>query len=428
MISSATRKLIVGLLLFLIAGATIGWFYGRPEIGLLASVLIALIWQVRQTVIFEKALRTNNFDRLRYGEGIWSQFSSRFSHIRERSKLHKKNHRRLLKDIRNSTNAMPDGGIVLNADLEILMCNKAAQRLVGFKRKKDRGQRVDNLLRNPAFTEYLRSGDFQEPIEIPSPIDVQRWLWCQIMPFGADQKLLLIRDNTDLKNLTQTRREFVANASHELRSPLTVISGYIDTMADDGEMPGQWKKPLVQMQIQARRMNHIVEELLALSRLEGAGAAPSDELVDVAGLLAAVEKSANGSHHTPTINLDIQSSAKIQGKALEIESVISNLLGNAIRHTPASGAITLAWRDDEDGALLCVGDTGEGIAEEHLPRLTERFYRVDQGRAREDGGVGLGLAIVKHVLQRHDAELQIKSTLGTGSEFCCSFPAHRLQK
>ena len=427
MISATSRKFVFGLIFFLIGGSIIGWFYGHADIGLLAAALLALAWQVRQIMTFENATRTFDFDKLRYGEGPWSQFSSRFSHIRERNKFHKKNYQRLLKEVRKSTNAMPDGGIILNDEFQIVLCNRAAKALVGFRPKKDRGQRVDNILRNPEFARYLRADNFEEGIEIPSPVNEEHWLRCRIVPYGASQRLLLIQDVTEIRRLTQLRREFVANASHELRSPLTVISGYLDTIADDEGMPPHWRKPLEQMQVQANRMNHIVAELLELSRLEGAGAATQDEVVDVSGLLAAAKKSANGRTDIPAIELDIDSHDRLLGKSTEIESVISNLLSNAIRHTGKDGKITLGWHSDAGGGELSVTDTGDGIAEEHLPRLTERFYRVDQGRAREDGGVGLGLAIVKHVLQRHDADLQVTSTLGRGSTFACRFPAARLQ-
>lgn len=427
MIPAAGRKLVIGLILLLAAGAIIGWFYGRPEIGLLGAAIVAVVWQVRQILSFERALRTNDFERLRYGEGIWSQFSSKFSHVKERGKLHKKRYRKLLKEVRNSTNAMPDGGIVLNADSEIILCNRAAQELVGFRPKQDRGQRVDNILRNPRFTRYLRSDDFEGAIEIPSPINEQVWLRCRIVPYGADQRLLMIRDITELRRLTQMRREFVANASHELRSPLTVISGYLDTVADDDEMPEHWRKPLEQMRSQANRMNHIVAELLELSRLEGAGAASQEELVDVGGLIAATKKSVSGRPDVPLIEIDLQSRARLRGRSPEIESVITNLFSNAIRHTSDKGVVTLGWHSSVDGAELSVTDTGEGIAEEHIARITERFYRVDQGRAREDGGVGLGLAIVKYALQRHDGSLEISSVLGQGSKFVCRFPPDRIE-
>ena len=421
------RHLLVGLLLFLGSGVLIGWFYGHPLRGLLVAALLALAWQVRRILNFERALRTNNFESLRYGEGIWSQMSSRYSHLRERSKYHKDNYRKLLKEVRKSTNAMPDGGIVLNADCEILFCNIAAKRLVGFKRRKDRGQRVDNILRDPKFGKYLRAGDFSGAVEIPSPIKDGNWLQCRLVPYGAEQRLLIIRDVTEGHRLGRMRREFVGNASHELRSPLTVITGYLDMMTTASDLPEHWEKPVQQMKSQASRMNHIVEELLELSRLEGAGPASHDQLVDVPALLAAAKKSVAGRDEVPEINVTTDSRSRLRGNASEIESIITNLLSNAIRHTPVDGLITLSWTDNEGGTDLAVIDTGEGIAAEDIPRLTERFFRVDRGRARQDGGVGLGLAIVKHVVDRHDAALEIISAPGEGSSFICHMPRERLE-
>jgi two-component system phosphate regulon sensor histidine kinase PhoR len=207
---------------------------------------------------------------------------------------------------------------------------------------------------------------------------------------------------------------------------LTVISGYLDGIAEDNRVPDDWAQPISQMQDQARRMTRIVSELLELSRLEGSGHATMDETVDVAGLLAGTRKAFADRSGAPAIVVDSQSNARILGEAGEIESVIGNLVSNAIRHTPAAGQISLMWHSGETGADLVVSDTGEGIAAEHIPRLTERFFRVDKGRARTDGGVGLGLAIVKHVLSRHDAELHVTSEPGNGSEFRCHFPLERI--
>ncbi len=332
----------------------------------------------------------------------------------------------MLKEVRKSTNAMPDGGIVLNRDFEIVLCNKAAQRLAGFRRKKDRGQRVDNILRDPAFGAYLKSGDFADGIEIGSPLTENGWLLCRIVPYGADQMLLLIQDITERRRLSAMRREFVANASHELRSPLTVVSGYLDTLVDDSEVPDAWRKPFEQMRLQTTRMNNIVAELLELSRLEGAGAAPTDEIVDVCGSLTAARKSMQGSDGSASVEVECATRAQLTGSTAEIESLIDNLLSNALRYTPSDGSIVLSWRVDDDAARLSVSDTGIGIEEEHIPRLTERFFRVDPGRSREQGGVGLGLAIVKHILERHDANLVIESTPGHGSRFTCLFPLSRI--
>jgi two-component system phosphate regulon sensor histidine kinase PhoR len=424
--SDAARKFVIGVLLFLAAGAFIGWLYDRPAAGLLVAALAALIWQVRQLLSFDRALRSGDFTDFTQGEGIWEQISSRFRHEHEKAARRKQSYRQLLREVRKSTNAMPDGAVILNAENEIIACNRAAKHLAGLKRKKDRGQRVDNLLRDPELTRLLSADDQIMSIEMASPVTDGDWLSCRVVPYGADQKLLLLRDVTERMRLSKMRRDFVANASHELRSPLTVISGYLDSLADDEEMPAGWKKPVEQMQAQARRMRHILGELLELSRLESAGKADTDEPVDVGRLFEEARNAFEGHAQTADLLVDVQSSAQINGIASEIETVVVNLLSNAVRFTPQDGRITLTWRSDADGGDLVVSDTGEGIDAEHLPRLTERFFRVDKGRSRDNGGTGLGLAIVKHILARYDAELFIRSEPGEGSEFRCHFPQERL--
>jgi two-component system phosphate regulon sensor histidine kinase PhoR len=422
----SARKLVAGIAGLLGIGALIGWLYGQVLWGLLAASLVALLWQTRQLLRFTRALHTGNFDDFRIGEGVWQQIFSRFSFEHERATSAKRDYRRLLKEIRKSTDAMPDGAIILDDVNEIVMCNRAAKNLAGFKRKKDRGQRVDNILRDPQLTELLQSGEFAREVEVPSPIREDAWLNCRVVPYGANQKLLIIRDVTERIRLSRMRRDFVANASHELRSPLTVISGYLDSLAEDHAVASEWQQPIGQMQEQARRMNHIVGELLELSRLESAGRASTEEVVDVAGLVAAARKSYQGNEDVARIEVLAESTLQLLGRGNEIESLISNLVANAVRHTPADGQISLLWRADESGAEIVVNDTGEGIPSDQIPRLTERFFRVDRGRAREDGGVGLGLAIVKHVLGRHDGDLSITSELGVGSEFRCHFPVERI--
>lgn len=422
----ANRKFVTGLAAFLAAGALIGWLYDKPLLGFLVAAFLALVWQVRQLLYFNRALHTGDFDAFRFGEGIWQQMFSRFRHEQERSARYKRFHREALKEIRKSTNAMPDGAVILDEANEIVICNKAAKTLAGLKRKKDRGQRVDNLLRVPDLTRLIDANDATQTVDIPSPVRDGAWLNCRIVPYGVKQKLLLLRDVTDRIVLNRMRRDFVANASHELRSPLTVINGYLGAMADDKELVSAWAQPVRQMQDQVTRMTRIVSELLELSRLESSGQAGTGEIVDVGALITSVRKACATQPHAPTIELAIESAAQLRGNSAEIESVISNLLSNAIRHTPADGRITVAWRSGKGGADLVVTDTGEGIAAEHIPRLTERFFRVDRGRMREDGGVGLGLAIVKHVLGRHDAKLHIESEPGEGSEFRCHFPTSRI--
>lgn len=421
------RKLIASQVSILVGGAFVGWLYDNPERGLLIAALLLLAWHLRQLLTFEQAVRDKDFERFRYGDGIWSQLYSRYAYARGQSSRYKKSYRAIVKEVRKSANALPDGGIVLNNAFEIILCNKVAQTLVGFKRKRDRGQRVDNILRDPAFAAYLSADSFKEGVEIRSPAKEGDWLHCRLVPYGTDQYLLIIRDVTSQRRFAVSRREFVANASHELRSPLTVIGGYLDTLASDDEIPSHWQRPVKQMQSQAARMNKLIGDLLELSRLESGGTAKMDEIVDVCELLKSASETVSDLGVVPNIQINCQSQRKLLGNTVEIESIIANLLTNAIRHTAPDGQITLSWIDaGSDAAAMSVTDTGVGIAAENISRLTERFFRADEGRSRENGGVGLGLAIVKHVLARHDAELEIESELDVGSTFTCMFSADRV--
>ena len=424
--SDVARRFVVGVLLFLVAGTAIGWLYERPGLGLMVAALLALLWQVRQLLSFDRALRTGNFDDFRQGEGIWEQIFSRFKYENDKAARRKQSYRQLLLEVRKSTNAMPDGAVILNSDNEIIACNRAAKQLAGLKRKKDRGQRVDNILRDPELTRLLHARDQSLTVEMASPMVDGNWLNCRVVSYGADQKLLLLRDVTERMRLSKMRRDFVANASHELRSPLTVIAGYLDSLAGGDDMPADWVKPVAQMQGQASRMRHILGDMLELSRLESAGMAGADDCVEVSRLLEDARSTFEGHADIASIVIDAECGAQLRGNAAEIETVIVNLLSNAIRFTPTDGRITLTWRVTDDGADLIVADTGEGIGAEHIPRLTERFFRVDKGRVRDKGGTGLGLAIVKHVLARYDAELIINSEPGEGSEFRCRFPSDRV--
>ena len=424
--SESARKFVVGVALFLAAGVFIGWFYGQTVWGLLVAALLVIAWQIRQLLSFDRALRTDNFDKFRVGEGIWQQIFARVRFDRDRGKRRKQSYRQLLREIRKSTDAMPDGAVILDAENEIVSSNRAAKSLTGLKRKKDRGHRIDNILRDPKLTALLESDESGMTVEIPSPVTDGRWINCRVVPYGAEQKLLFMRDVTDRIRLGKMRRDFVANASHELRSPLTVINGYLDALAESGDLTEEWEKPVAQMRGQSLRMKQILSEMLELSRLESSGLAPRDETIDVATLLDSVRDDFERPAVSAEIVINVESTATLLGKIGEIESVIVNLLSNALRYTPYDGTVTLTWRVTPKGAELIVADTGDGIDPEHIPRLTERFFRVDRGRSRDEGGVGLGLAIVKHVLARHNAELEITSEPGHGSQFCCFFPADRV--
>ncbi len=412
----------------LLAGLFLGWVYSAPLPGLFAAVLVLLGWHVYHLFLLERWLRTGRKGPLPSGNGPWSQVLARIQALRDEIRLHKGNWRSLVKELRASTKAFPDGGIILGADNEIIRANKVARGLLGLKKKRDRGARIENLLRHPDFVAYLEHGKKNESVEIPAPVGADTWLSCRLIPYGVDQKLLLVRDISQNVQVDRVRRDFVANASHELRSPLTVISGYLEVMDEDQSMPETWQTPVKEMREQADRMSALVNDLLILSKLESSLVATKEHSVDIHALIKAAQREALSlGDHPRDIELNLASKAKLRGDESELKSVVSNLVSNAVRYTPEGGRVTISWSVDECGAHLAVTDTGIGIAEEDIPRLTERFYRADGGRAREQGGTGLGLAIVKHVLKRHDAELEISSQVGKGSRFICHFPAARLE-
>ena len=407
-------------------GAFIGSLYGYAAPGALVGALAVIAVHLNMLFRLERSLRTRSRIRVPEGTGIWPQVLARIDYLKQRAKKHKRRHHRTLKEIRASTNAMPDGGRLPNDDAELTRYNAAAERLIGLRPRRDRGQRVDNLIRHPAFVSYLRSGDYSGTVTIPSPLHDDGWLTCRIVPYGEGQRLLLVRDVTEQARLARMRRDFVANASHELRSPLTVIGGYLEVMTEDTELPDSWHRPVSEMQRQAARMKDILDSLLELSRLELGSEARKDTRVDVAALLREVAAELAPPEGGPAVELGLPSRAQLHGNPVEIRSIIANLLSNALRYTPAEGRVTLSWETGSEGAALTVEDTGVGIAEEDIPRLTERFFRVNRGRSRDDGGVGLGLAIVKHALSRHDGVLEVKSRPGAGSRFICRFPSTRL--
>jgi two-component system phosphate regulon sensor histidine kinase PhoR len=259
--------------------------------------------------------------------------------------------------------------------------------------------------------------------------DVNRWLSFHVIRTGAgERQLLIVRDVSKEQQLQSMRKDFVANASHELRSPLTVISGYLDALADEQQLDPTWSAPVLEMRRQAERMSTIINDLLELSKLES-GNQPREELpVDVAGMLALIRRDVLTQEQHPRLELRLESDALLLGAESEIHSIVTNLVSNAVKYTPPTGEVELRYWTDQRGAHVAVRDTGVGIAPEHIPRLTERFYRVDPGRARSMGGSGLGLAIVKHALQRHGGTLTIESEEGKGSTFTCHFPKDRVAR
>ena len=322
--------------------------------------------------------------------------------------------------------ALPDGVILLDEHNRILFCNHTAETQFGLDIRSDRHQPVVNLVRQPDFIAYLATADFSRPLIMRAERGEERVLAVHVVAYAGSRRLLHIRDITLAERLDRMRRDFVANVSHELRTPLTVLSGFLETLQElelDGD---ERKRYLVMMAEQSGRMQSIVQDLLTLSTLESA---PPPECAPL-GMAELVDKlrrdaeALSGGRHQ--IVLESNGSGDLLGASSEITSALGNLVSNAVRYTPAGGTIRLQWRIDDAGAEFAVSDTGIGIDAKHLPRLTERFYRVDRGRSRDSGGTGLGLAIVKHALNRHQARLEISSTPGVGSRFAAVFPAQRV--
>jgi two-component system phosphate regulon sensor histidine kinase PhoR len=372
-------------------------------------------------------LRNPNLEEIPEGEGPWSDIYAKLHRMHRQQKESRASLSHTLWRFRQGAEAMPDGVLVLDADNRLEWLNPSAEAHFGMTLQRDRGQPVTNLIRHPAFVGYLEGQHFAEPLILKGPGEVDRILAVQLVPFGDREKLLLSRDVTRWERLEAIRRDFIANVSHELRTPLTVVKGFLETLNDAQHTDEKlYRRSLALMTDQADRMHRLVEDLLTLSHLEDTRTPLREEPVDVPALLQTVlaeAESLNRGEHR--IASDIAPGWLLANRD-ELRSAFSNLVTNAIRYTPPGGEITVTWGIESGEPVLRVRDNGEGIAPEHIPRLTERFYRVDRGRSRASGGTGLGLAIVKHVLVRHQARLAIESEPGKGSAFACVFPAARM--
>lgn len=425
--TSAWSFALARLLVLLGVALLGGLIFGRPLVWVIAVLAGYLCLQLINLFRLDRWLRHRNFIEPPDLGGAWADVVAQVVRLHRRKRFHKQRLIQLFRELRRSTAAMPDGVIILNAGREILWFNRTAGRLLDLRRKADLGLRIDNLIRAPDFIRYLEGENFSDPVYFTWPTGSELSLSIQMIPYGGGQQMMLVRDVTRQAKLEAMRKDFVANASHELRSPLTVISGYLDTLSEDSQLDPSWAAPIGEMRRQAERMNAIVHDLLELSKLESADSEAGEELVDVAGMLAMLRKEVLALPSRPKdVVLKVESSAKLLGEEAEIHSAFSNLIANAVKYTPPDGMIEVRWWIDPAGGHFAVSDTGIGIAGEHIPRLTERFYRVDPGRARQHGGSGLGLAIVNHVLQRHGARLDIESEEGKGSTFTCHFPRRRV--
>jgi two-component system, OmpR family, phosphate regulon sensor histidine kinase PhoR len=416
------------LLVALILWAGSGWVAALGFLaGVQAFVMLRRLWQE-----FRLARWLENPDEVEPPDatGTWGDIFYRLQKLQKRQKASRGQLTSALEQFEHAAMAVPDGMVILNRNEQIEWCNPASRTYMGLDCDRDRGQFIRYLLRQAQFLDFLDAADYSRRLVCKSPINRELILSLQLVPFGESQKLLVARDITDLERVDAMRRDFIANVSHELRTPLTVVGGFVETLADAPDLPAAETRHYFDLMLDhTRRMQHLLDDLLTLSRLESADHMLKDEVVNVPELAQALKAEAESlSRGRHRVSLQCDSDACLTGSLQEIRSALGNLVSNAVRYTPEGGEITLSWHERSGEGIFSVTDTGEGIAAEHIPRLTERFYRVDRSRSRETGGTGLGLAIVKHVLTRHGARLDIQSVPGKGSTFSVIFPAQRLQK
>jgi two-component system phosphate regulon sensor histidine kinase PhoR len=412
----------------LAAVAVIAWAAAGATLGLsvfAAGLLALLVYHVRHLERFGRWVSHPVQGKVPEGAGSWDEVLAALHRFEREAAKREEMLADALARLRRAAQALPDGVVILDADHRIEWCNDNAAAMLGLDARADIGRPIANLLREPAFVDYLASPDHAGTPAFRAPIAQGLVLDLRLVPYGEAQKLLLCRDVTHAERVETMRRDFVANVSHELRTPLTVLVGFLETVRELKLDPSRVRDYLGMMREQASRMHRIIEDLLTLSVLESAPPPPTDR-VRMASLLARLRLEAealSGGRHS--ILMEGRPTLDLLGSETELASAFGNLVSNAIRYTPAGGKVCLVWREGPDGAFFAVEDTGPGIAPEHLPRLTERFYRVDRSRSRETGGTGLGLAIVKHAVARHQARFDIDSKPGAGSRFTVRFPAQR---
>ena len=418
----------------LAAGLLVGWFTGQIFLGLFLALALYTLWSHRQLYRLLGWLNQAHDQELEPPEssGAWGEIFDSIYRIQSRHSRAKKRLANVIERIQESTAALNDGVVMADAHGGLEWWNRAAGELLGLHMPDDQGQPMTNLVRNPRLAEYMEDSTDKEPIKIDSPVHEGRQLQIAITVYGQGNRLLLVRDVSRLHQLEIMRTDFVANVSHELRTPLTVICGYLETLGDaaamNREMPPAYSRALARMQEQADRMQRLIEDLLLLSRLEATEPERSCQVLALKPLLAGIvaDAQALSGEKQHQIRLECLDNSTVQGEPMELRSAFSNLVYNAVRYTPAGGEVLVKWCQDSKGGYLMVRDDGVGIDPVHIPRLTERFYRVDKSRSQMTGGTGLGLAIVKHVLLRHDGYISISSHPGRGSEFVCHFPLTRI--
>ena len=419
------KKLAWELAFFYAPWVLVGWIFGYLPWLLLAATVLQLGWHLHNQMRLSAWLWDEKRLTPPSGSGNWESLFNGIYRMQQRQRRKRKELTNLIRRFRNGAESLPDAVVVFRGEGNIVWCNKLAQYLLGFRWPDDSGQPISNLIRTPDFIKYLNKQDFSEPLEMPSPLNVERMLELRIVPYTEGEHLMVVRDVTQLKQLEGMRRNFFANVSHELRTPMTVLQGYLEMTEDPDMIVGpMWTKAHGVMTEQLNRMNSLVNQLLTLSKIEAAPMHELDEVVNVPAMLEVLEKEAASLSGDcgHKLEFDIDTSLRVLADEDQLRSAISNLVYNAVKYTPPGATVRVRWYQTSQGACLDVSDTGDGIEPQHLHRLTERFYRVDKARSRDTGGSGLGLAIVKHALSHHDSHLEIQSEVGVGSRFHFTLP------
>lgn len=410
------------LVLLVLLALALGWPLGYPFQVLSGLLLLLLLRWLVQLKRLRAWLDSPDVEPPE-ARGIWGDFYDRLYSLRRESREQQTLLQSRLDYLQDSLSSMQDAAVMVSASGAIEWCNSAAQKLLGLRFPKDRGQALLNLVRLPEFHRYFLAEDYSLPLQVRLGSEREQYLQFSISRFGNNDRLVFARDVTREARLENMRRDFVGNVSHELRTPLTVIKGYLETLLGQPEqVPERLQRPLGQMAQQAERMEALLRDLLWLTRIESVQPRERRESVNVGQLLRELQSELATSHPQRRVEFRVETEASVPGDLRELHSAISNLVLNAIKYSPDDSCVTVTWAEEPNGLRLSVQDQGVGIEASHIPRLTERFYRVDDSRSSRTGGTGLGLAIVKHVAANHQAQLQIESRPGKGSTFSLWFP------
>ncbi|KGJ91842.1 phosphate regulon sensor histidine kinase PhoR [Colwellia psychrerythraea] len=417
------KIIIYRLFALLTVSALVGWLFDYVLLAMLASSIFLLVWHYHHLFKLINWLWRSKTLSPPQASGVWGYlYDGLYRQVKQQRNKQKQLNEKIRR-FRDGAEALPDAALMLSKELTIEWGNKKAQRLLGVRWPDDFGLRIDNLLRAPDFSEYLAHENFESPCSLISPMHPEVQLEIRIMAYGSDHVLLLARDISNIQRLEEMRRDFVANVSHELKTPLTVVRGYVEMIqASQETFEPHWQKAFQTIEGQVSRMDRLVEQLLNLAKVEN-NSYDEKQSVNMVQLIRTLVEEINWLNQDKQhqITLDISTDINIIGFETELKSACANLLSNAIAYTPPNGCIDVSWQLLGNKAIFSVKDNGDGIKPEHVNRLTERFYRIDRSRSRDTGGSGLGLAIVKHVLHHHQAELVISSHWGQGSEFSIHF-------